>query len=157
MTLEFNDDMPLGEAMELLLEGAINGGVICPCCSQFAKVYKRKINSAMAKGLIDLYKAGGISEFVHAPTISSCREVSQLAWWGLVAEESTLRPDGGKSGYWKVTKKGEEFIKSEVKCDKYTYVFDGKILGHDGDMVDISEALGEPFHYRSMMNEPVSV
>jgi hypothetical protein len=153
--MEFDDDMILGEAIDLLLEGAINGGVICPCCSQFAKVYKRKINTAMARGLTELYKEGRASKFVHAPTVSSCREVSQLSWWGLVVEESTLRPDGGRSGYWRVTKKGEQFIKNEVKCEKYTYVFDSKILGHDGDMVDISEALGEPFHYRELMNEPI--
>ena len=31
------------------------GGLDCPCCGQFAKIYKRKLNSEMAFGLIRLH------------------------------------------------------------------------------------------------------
>jgi len=150
--MQFNDDTPLGEAIDFTVDAAVNGGAICPCCSQFVKVYKRKINSAMAKALVDLYKEGKTFKFVHGPTVTTCREVSKLSWWGLVVEESTLRPDGGRSGYWRVTKKGEQFIKKQIKCQKYAHVFDGKILNHVGDFINIEDAFGSPFHYNELMN-----
>lgn len=106
----------------------------------------------MALALVDLYREGKTSKFVHGPTVTSCREVSKLAWWGLVVEEPTLRPDGGRAGYWKVTEKGEQFIKGQIKCQKYAHVFDSKVLGHDGEMTGISEAIGSPFHYNELMN-----
>ena len=39
-------------------------GIDCPCCGQFVKLYKRKLNSGMAATLIRIVKFNGSSE-VH--------------------------------------------------------------------------------------------
>ncbi|MCI0664793.1 MAG: hypothetical protein L0220_27335, partial [Acidobacteria bacterium] len=55
---EFRDDMTLAEARHLL-ETLLPVGHACPCCDQFAKEYRRLINSGIARALILLYRAGG--------------------------------------------------------------------------------------------------
>ena len=46
----------LASAKQLVTDGRYEaGGIICPCCDQRVKVYRRKITSPMAAGLIELY------------------------------------------------------------------------------------------------------
>lgn len=56
----------LAEAQQWLAE-RITGGARCPCCNQYSKVYRRQINSGMARSLIAMYRAGGL-DWVHVPT-----------------------------------------------------------------------------------------
>lgn len=135
------------------LRARIDEGARCPCCNQFAKVYKRKINSAMAKALIQFYRAGGTTQFIHGPTLlgGARADEGKLRYWGLLEEETERRPDGGRAGYWRVTPVGELFVQGKSTVYKYARVYDGRCLGLVGDQVTIKDALADKFDYAELM------
>lgn len=152
---DFPDSMTLGDARDRLRE-LVNDGHRCPVCTQFAKVYKRKINSTMARDLIALYRAAG-RDWAYLPDVRkqsgsrSNREESKLRFWSLIEEEPSVRPDGGRAGYWRVTTFGEAFVLGRLKVPKYARIYDDRLLGHEGEEVTIHDALGAKFFYDELM------
>jgi hypothetical protein len=69
----------LAEAQDWLRE-RLPDGAKCPCCTQFAKVYRRKINSAMAWQLIEAWRRCGQQEF-HVRELGFRGGGAELAWW----------------------------------------------------------------------------
>ena len=152
-----DDDMSLGDAREWLRK-RVKKGEYCPCCKQFSKVYPRKINSSMAHDLILMWKAFGV-DWGYLPDLrkrysrKGNREESKLRYWGLVEEESERRPDGGRSGWWRVTDDGVGFIHGAVSVPKYANIYDGRLLGLDhSEHINIWDALGSKFSYRELMD-----
>lgn len=145
-------DWTLAEAKDWLRE-RVDHGAHCPCCTQHAKIYRRKLNSRMAWGLIRLYRATDGTEWGHLPTIAGdgC-EVGKLRYWGLVIEEAEARPDGGRSGWWQLTGNGRAFVKGRLAVPKYARIYDGRCLGLRGEPVTIRDCLGERFNYDELMN-----
>ncbi len=147
----FHDGMTLGVARDIL-RSLVREGYKCPLCTQMAKVYRRKINSTMARALIKIYAAGGTTSFVHTASLpGDTHEASQLSWWGLIEEEGVTRPDGGRAGHWRVTARGERFVRHDEAVPTYALIYDGRVLGLEGDLVYISTALGKRFNYHELM------
>jgi hypothetical protein len=143
--------MTLGEARDKLRE-LVEDGEHCPCCTQFAKVYKRRIHASMAATLIRMYRAVPPEQFMYLPDIpQKARDCTFLRYWDLIAEESVVRPDGGRAGWWRVTREGHLFVRGEVFTPKYARVYDGRCLGFEGDAVSIHDCLGKKFNYRELM------
>jgi hypothetical protein len=148
---QFRDDMTLKEARELLRTMVVDGAR-CPCCTQMAKVYRRKVNSTNARSLITLYRAGGASAFLHAPSLpGDTHEISQMAWWGLIEEENVIRPDGGRAGFWRMTERGVQWVMMQATILKYALVYDSRCLGFQGKNVTIQDALSSRFNYSELM------
>lgn len=140
----------LADAKAWLLN-RLEDGDRCPCCGQNAKLYKRKINSGMARSLIHIYRIGG-KGWVHVRAIGAqSREEGKLAYWGLLEEQTGVGLHGGRAGYWRVTDLGEAFLKHGLLVPKYAKVYDGKVRGFEGDDVGIREALGTKFNYDDLM------
>lgn len=151
--MQFRDDMTLGEA-RALLRTLVDEGHRCPCCSQFAKVYKRKVHASMARGLIQAIRAGGRQKFVKPGdflTIKQNCDFAKLAYWQLTVEEPTLREDGGRAGWWWVSDLGEQWIRMQATIPKYARIYDSRILGFEGPPVTIRDALGKTFDYAELM------
>jgi hypothetical protein len=135
------------------LRARVEDGDYCPCCTQFAKVYKRKINSGMVRALINLYRAGGPGrDFRHLPPIDpSHGDAAKLVYWELIEEEPVVREDGGRAGWWRVTPLGEDFLRGWIKVIKYARVYDSRLLGFTGGKVDVRDALGTKFKLDDLM------
>lgn len=140
------------------LRDRLDDGEKCPCCTQFAKVYRRKINSGMAYALLRFYNAVG-REWGHKPDVlkgvgAAARDESLLRYWGLFEESTEQRDDGGRSGWWRVTEVGEDFALRRVRVPKYARIYDGRCLGLTGELIDIRDALGDRFSYEELMRRP---
>jgi len=146
-----DDERPLGEARAYLRRG-VEDGVRCPCCTQLVKVYRRKLNSGMAVSLIRMYRAAG-TDWVHLPTQvgARSREEGKLRYWGLVEEKNAVRDDGGHAGWWRLTDAGRSFVLGESRVPRYARVFDGVCRGLRGELVSISDCLGDKFDYAELM------
>ena len=144
--------MDLVEARAWLRE-RIEEGARCPCCTQFAKVYKRRITASSAAALIRLYRAAG-TEFAHWPTVNRGFRADEckMEYWGLVEEASIPREDGGRAGWWRVTDAGADWVTGRSSVPKYARIFDSKCLGLVGADVTIRDALGVKFNYNELMN-----
>jgi hypothetical protein len=151
-----NDAWTLGKAKEWLREKAEAGGERCPCCTQRAQVYRWSLYSTAVRALILFYRIGGTEEFTHSRVLkehghTGQGDASRLRYWGLLEEEPARKPDGGRSGFWRVTELGGQFVTGAVTAPKYAYVYDARVLRFDGDRVSVQDALGKNFDYREMM------
>lgn len=96
MTVTVTDATPLKDVKEWL-RARVRRGERCPCCTQFAKVYRRKLNTGMARVLIWLYHqpfapGGWVDVANTAPVwVHRNREIGRLAMWGFV-EAKPLEP-----------------------------------------------------------------
>ncbi len=145
--------MTLGEARTWLAD-RVKTGARCPCCNQFAKVYRRQINSGMARSLIAMYLHGPEGQWVHVPTQvgARSREEGKLRYWGLVEEQVDVRSDGGRAGYWRLTPAGRAWVTGQSTVPKYVTVYNNQVLESYGEQITIAGALGDRFSYSDLMN-----
>jgi len=154
-------------AQKMLQEKALKGA-ICPCCRQMVKMYEREITSTMAYTLIILHKHfSDFKDWTHLPSFLSQMSVlgsavrggdfAKLRYWGLLEEKpieklTDKRKDGSKRvGFYRMTEKGHQFAKGEVKIPKVALVYNGKHFGFAPGEVTIQECLGKEFNYDDLM------
>lgn len=135
-------------------------GVICPCCKQSVKLYKRTISSSMALGLFYLYKiAGKPNNYIHVPREFTKHkinysniELSKLLYWGLVTEKPA-EEDQNNNGYWAITSKGELFVLNKLRVPKYVFIYNSKqyLRKNITDTINIIDALGNKYDYGKLM------
>lgn len=151
----FNSEMTLHEARTALRK-LVEAGADCPCCTQFAKVYRRKLNSGMAYALIKFYRVCGCS-WGYKPDVlrgvgAAARDESLLRYWGLIEEDERLREDGSsRNGWWRVTSRGEKFVFRELSVHSHAHVYNGRCLKLSGEHILIDRALGNKFNYAELM------
>lgn len=146
----------LADAQDNLL-AVIQDGAECPCCGQFAKVYKRKFNSGIAKALIDLYReTEGGHKWFHARNVlvgigSSSAEYSKPEYWGLMERKKEKKEDGNISGFYKLTDAGRDFILGRRRVEKFVHLYNTLVYGFSGPEITIREAIGDHFNYDELM------
>ena len=137
-------------------------GVVCPCCRQFVKLYKRKINAVMSRTLIRLYHLDQdkpyfhhhVKEIVKDISDTGTNDFSKLLYWGLI-EEKKKDPKISKtrtSGFWIITEKGKQFVECTLKVPSYVLVYNNVVLEYSKDLINIEDSLGENFNYKKLMN-----
>lgn len=147
---------PSLEDARATLRADLDDGTDCPCCGQYARRYRRRLNSGMARLLIDLYHwrhvADGWRHVRDFETIS--REVSKLGWWELVeeAEKGDGDLDGRTSGRWRITPRGERFALLEDTLPETAVVYNADLSHFEGACISIVGALGSRFSYVDLMS-----
>ncbi len=148
----------LEEAKAWLLE-RLEKGIACPCCDQFAKIYTRKLNSSMARGLIWLCDQAPAREWVEVNRIGPRWLVSKggtlatLQHWSFIEEQPNERDTTKRtSGIWRPTWDGIAFARRETTTLSHVRLYDNQVLGFAGDHIDIAAALGERFDYSELMS-----
>lgn len=150
----------LTQAKDWLREQLRKKGGVCPCCTQLSKVYKRKLNSTMARGLVWLVgQAGADRRWVDVSSegpkwlLGKGGTLATMSHWGLI--ESKGNETSGKrcSGVWRPTTKGVGFLLGRIKVAKYVFLYDGSALRFSDEQLSIAEALGQRFHYGQLMRE----
>jgi hypothetical protein len=149
--MDFPDDMTLGEARDLL-RTLVREGHRCPCCTQYAKVYRFAVNGAMARGLIAMYRRGG-TEWVHVPDLKlPGGHMLKFRFWGLIEKPSEQVDDGNpRVGTWRLTSKGETWVRNQSFIASHALIYDNRCLGLAGEHVRITDVLGKKFNYRELM------
>lgn len=146
------------------VEERIEKGTRCPCCDRYVKVYKLKLNSAMARALLFFYRKMDLEEWTNVPVLLSSesavgilRSVSwtKLAYWGLIeAKRDAVREDGSKrTGLYRITALGQSFARGDVRVPKYSFTFNDQVLTDRNDpaTTSIRESLGSHFNYDELM------
>lgn len=144
------DDWTLVEVREWV-DAHLTDGVICPCCGQRAQMYRRKINAGMARALILSWRFGAVGEYIHVNRLGS-HETAQLSWWGLIEEQPAIRPDGGRTGWWRPTERGVAWINQRIRVPKYVLVYNSVLYGEPfGELVSIADAIGTKFDLTELL------
>lgn len=135
------------------LQDRLEQGVPCPCCDQLAKVYRRRVNSGMARGLIRFFQRHR-TDWGHQPSVPGLArlggEWARLTYWGLIEEAGEKRDDGGRAGWWRITEAGEAYLRG-AQLPRYAHIYNGRCLNVDGEGVTISDALGAPFDLAALL------
>ena len=134
-------------------------GEACPTCRQLAKKYKRKLYSTMVLALICIYRkqyqAG--EEWIHFKEIFDWNgiyvggDMNKLPYWGLIEQRSNTCKTKRRSGYWRITQKGMDFVLRKHKVPSHINLYNQGFLGFSGDDIDIVDALGKNFNYQELM------
>lgn len=142
----------------MLKSVSTNKGMSCPCCGELVKIYKRPLNSCMARGLIWLRKECAGKEWVHVPTlgpkwlVSKGGTLATMAHWELVEQLANHERSKKSSGNWRVTQKGIDFCMMKITVPKYVHLLFNEVVKFSGEQVDIRQSLGEEFDYEELMN-----
>lgn|SRR3990167_3611991 len=160
-----NDNSTINEAKKYLLENR-RKGVGCPLCGRFVKIYPRSINAGMCKSLILLYqlkaKLNPENGWLHIQREftknfklnATAMDYIQLERWGLIEEMTNQGDDKKKNvGYWRITKKGVEFIFKRICLPKKAFVLRGTTLTFGDEVIYINEVSGKNFNYWEMMKD----
>lgn len=145
------ETVPIHRARRHLAASLIEG-TDCVVCGQHAQLYRRKIHATMARQLVRVYKQVGTQPF-HAPTELDTHggDFAKLAHWGLIAERAGRRQDGGRVGWWRITKDGEAFVQGRARVPEYVLIYAGEKIGFDGDAVGLLTILGDTFDLRDVV------
>ena len=135
-------------------------GTKCPCCGQFVRLYKRRLNSSMSRALVWISgasqssKDGWVDVLAKAPKwLTKTNQHPTLRWWGLLERMPNDESHKKHSGVWRPTKKGIAFALGETRVPQYIFHYNNKVIGQSDELITISEAFGVKFDYQEMMNE----
>ena len=142
------------------LEFKLDEGAICPCCGKYARRYRRKFNSSMARSLIWLYRVSttdgtDAASWVDVPNTAPkwllrTNQLPTVRWWGFI-ERRPAANDQKHSGYWSPTKAGIGFVLRTIRARSAVVTYNGEPVGFEGDSILIDSALGRNFSYRELM------
>lgn len=139
------------------LRNNFNKGTDCPCCGQFVKLYKRKLNSGMAYALLNIYRHHrqdqvNVKDFLRINKLPNNHDWTLLKYWKILEEVEGDIPEEKKSnGIWKITDFGVEFLFGRVKVPSHVHLFNNKYQGHSDKEITIKEAFGNKFNYTELM------
>lgn len=130
-----------------------SAGIVCPCCDQLVKTYRRKLNLQMARALhwMSLAPAGEFRDMTRAPAdIVRNREYSRLALWSLAEPEPGRNHAGAKRGRWRLTHEGRLFVDGVIRVPEAVYVLNGEVVDVSRETVKITDVRG--FHFMETWN-----
>jgi hypothetical protein len=156
------DYWTLQQVRDYCREMAIEGKRFdCPMCKQTVKIYKRPLNASMAFVLITLARLSKEDEWIHLPTFIKTHGMSptlygdttKLAHWGLLEHkvDPALVDGNPNAGYWRVTAKGRQFVRGEIKVQKYIKIYNKRVLGFSKEETTIQQALKNKHDYHRLM------
>jgi len=140
---------------EALKPGA--GAIDCPCCKQRVQLYRRRLNSEMARWLILLSRVflsnGRRWVSVKDSPLKETRggDYAKLQHWGLIEQRPNTDEKKRTSGYWRPTTKGVNFAKNRTRVPSHIYIFNNTVYGQSEETVSIVDALGVKFDYRDVV------
>jgi len=153
-----DDDLVI--AVKKYLRDNWEKGVHCPCCGQFVKLYRRKITSAMAWGLVLVYnrrkftneKTFHLEKFLkNQDCPSSIRgDMSKLCHWQFLVK----RPDLGV-GYYELLPLGEMFVRNEITVPRAVFIYNAKVYKRSNEQTNIREALKDKFNIDELLGNEI--
>lgn len=145
------------KAAQQYVQKNLAGGVRCPCCAQYCKMYRRPLNSQMARFLIWLVREYESRprwiDWRRAPDILRGGDYAKLQYWGLIESRQTDDPSKRTSGLWRPTKDGIEFAHRRRSVPASVYVYNNQVHEREPRYISIEDALGEHFNYQELMGE----
>lgn len=123
----------------------------------------------MAWLLIQIYRwdLNHPGEYVYVPKLINASgkslwgDYSKARFWGLIEAEEGIRADGSsRVGYWRITRKGTDWVLGRISLPRYVRVYNNQPLGppttysKSGQLrplVSVREALGTRFDYDLLM------
>jgi hypothetical protein len=168
-----NGQATLSEVWQHIRQHA-EDGLDCPACGRRVRIYRRNLNWEMAFVAIRLYRYhlehpwdySHVRDFTmsgqYAETFKNYNwlgDYSKLKWWGLIEEAPPAEGKSGKTGLWRITQLGIEWVTGKIKMPYYVLVFNAERMeysdlsksGRKRKPSGIRDALGTKFDFDALM------
>lgn len=160
------DETTIKEAKDAM-RPLLRKGCKCPVCGQDVKMYSRPLTSAMAAGLILMFKyellTGLNGEWLHVENFfksqrqlpASIRgDIPKLRFWGLIEPMPGKREDGNPcNGYYRITNHGASFAQGGSTTMSHIQLYNNKAYGYPAHAkpITIEQALKNKFNFLELM------
>lgn len=160
------DETTIKEAKDAM-RPLLRKGCTCPVCGQGVKLYARPLTSAMAAGLILLFKAerdgAKPGDWIHLENFFKSQQglpasirgdVPKLRFWGLIEPMPGKREDGNPSnGYYRITGAGMRFAEGRETVMSHIQLYNNKAYGYPAHAkpITIEQALKNKFNFLELM------
>lgn len=138
-------------------------GSSCPCCGKNVQFRFDSLNRSVVKPIIWMVENrcrvlsfDGRPKLEHSSWVSfhsdapkefrKSRHYTRAKHWGLIEkrEESTI--EGSlTSSVWRVTQRGFDFVSGRIALPKKAVVYNDKVRGFEGELIEIGDALDYEF------------
>lgn len=126
-------------------------GGCCPVCGKFGKVYKIKLSQALALALKWVADHGNPEGWVDVQTTGP-RWMLRSKTYPLLAHWKLLESQSQRSGVWRVTHAGKEFLSGFALVPKAVYIYDNRVWGFDSETTAYRGCFGVQFDFDELMS-----
>jgi hypothetical protein len=151
---------------QLWVKNQLANGVQCPCCAQYARIYKRKLHGSMVAALILIYnwfKQHPNATSLHIPSFLAQQgrpfggqfaggDVVKLRFWGLIERVVPDQTKRGWVGRYRITPLGRRFVEGKQEVPRYVFLYNQVLLRSSTETTNIRAVLDGKFSYTSLMN-----
>lgn len=144
----------MDSAREHWKETISHEGGHCPVCDRWGRIYKRNINSTMAKSLLWLASNEGWVDIPNkAPRwLVRSNQLPTLKWWGLVERKPVDKKANTKhSGIWRMTENGIDFALKGKSIPKSVFTYNDMVEFTSAEEVKIQDCFKDYFDYKEVM------
>jgi hypothetical protein len=123
----------------------------CPCCEKFGKIHEMKLNQHLALCLRWISLNGDAEGWVDvqnkAPRFMlKSKTYPCLAYWGLIDSKAN------RSGIWRATFKGIQFMAGAINVPERVYIYDNKVWDQSAVATTFQGCFGKHFDFDEMMS-----
>jgi len=107
---------------------------------------------------LDLASPGKFFHVSEFDVLGGRGESGTLSVWGLVEERANEDVKKKTSGFWRLTREGEAFVRLETELPKYAIMrYRSEVVGYAGAAVSLRDVLGKGggFDYRELLQAPI--
>lgn len=76
---------------------------------------------------------------------TSSLDYSVMKHWGIIEPRGAAPGEQQKTGYWRITEKGKQFLRQEITIPRSVNLFNNKRYGFSEEHTTIKKALGDKF------------
>lgn len=127
-------------------------GGCCPVCGKFGKVYKYKLSQSLALALKWIGDHGADDGWVDVQTkgprwMLRSKTYPLLSHWGFIEAQAA------RSGIWRLTEEGRDFLAGFEVAPCAVYVYDNKVMALDAENITFRGCFGLRFDFDELMSD----
>ena len=149
----FKNSTPVGKARKVIEKLALQGkGTDCPCCGQYYNGYSYNLHKNLSEAVIKLVRVHErTGDWVHVSYVDPTRHLAKAKKWGLV--EQKISADGTPvPGYWKPTKKGNDFVYKHTKVPSHVFIVNNQAVQFSTSTTNVIKSVGGRKVYEDLMS-----
>jgi len=127
-------------------------GGCCPVCGKFGKVYKYKLSQGLALALKWIADHGADDGWVDVQT-KGPRWMLRSKTYPLLAHWQFIESQNARSGVWRVTDLGRDFLGGFDVAPCAVYVYDNKVMALDKENTTFRGCFGVRFDFDELMSD----
>lgn len=148
----FNEEAEYLDRLRSSWKQTIAGdGGKCPCCDKWGKVYKIKLSQHLALCLKWMIDHKRDDDWVDVQNTAP-RWMLKSKTYPLLEHWALIESQAARSGKWRATKVGIDFVAGVVTMPEAVYIYDNRRWGFEEKGVTFRQCFGKHFDFNELMS-----